>query len=242
MRHFLYPLVLLIALGVLLSAGTANAICFHGELTSSMEADGLHVQITLSWWGWDNCWDPVPVVVDVYRRTLGSECGPMVLLTETPVSWPGLTENSGPVDLDEVIDGDAEAGVAYEYILRAVGAGREPIPGDDDVVVGYTSVGDVLISHGTLVAFPDCGISGISYLNPCGETCFPQYHVPFYPSEVGQYVNTDTELLVYGHFETEWSYFCNSYVPRAVITSANPGLCVVAVEETTWGVVKSLYR
>jgi hypothetical protein len=246
MRHTFYPLVLLITLvavpPVTASAGTSDATCFHGSLTSSVEPDGLHIQITLTWWGWGNCWGTEPAVVDVYRRALGATCDPMVLLTDQPLLWPGVTQSEGPAELGEVVDGGAVAGTAYEYILRAVDAGRNPIPGDDDVVLGYASEGDALISHGTLVAMPDCGISSISFLDPCPDACFPQFNVASYAVEVGAYFNTDTELLVYGQFDTEWAYLCNFYVPRVVISSVTPSLCVVAVEATTWGVVKTLYR
>jgi len=246
MRNILHPLVLLIALCALLpaaaSAGTANVVCFHGELTSSMEADGLHVQITVVWWDWDNCWLTEPLFVDVYRRALGSTCTPLVLLTDQPLQWPAVPQGGGPVALGEVVDGDAVANTAYEYIVRAVGANRDPIAGDDDVVVGYASDGDALVGHGTLVAGPDCGMSSVSSLNPCQDACFPFANVGSYPAEVNAYFNTDTELLVYGHFDAVWAYLCNVHIPRVTISSVTPSPCILAVEPASWGAVKSIYR
>jgi hypothetical protein len=239
-------LMLVIAMGALLPAtvfaATSDYVCFESTLDTHTEADGFHVQITLSWWDWANCWGSEPAGVDVYRRALGSVCDPEVLVTDEPLPWTGLLPYGDPVVLGEVVDATAVANTAYEYVARAVDAERNPVPGDDDAVLGYASAGEALIGHGTLVAEPDCGISSILWLDACAGACYPRPYVGSLPAEATPYVNSETELRVYGEFNGLSESFCNVHWPRVLVSRVEPGLCTVAVEPVTWGVIKSLYQ
>lgn len=248
MRSSRSLLVLVIAIGALISAtaspGVVQAVCFEASLVSQVEADGMHLQITLTQWSWSTyCWPNELAGVDVYRRALGTTCGPLVLVTDEPIPWTGLPAEGEPFAFGEIVDSGVEGNTAYEYVARAVDAQRKAVAGNPDAVIGYASTGEALIGHGYLVATPDCGISFIQWIDTCEDACFPR---PFVgspvPADVSPYFNSETSLRIYGEFNGVSPSFCNVHWPRVFISRVEVSSCIVAVQPVTWGNVKSVYQ
>jgi hypothetical protein len=246
MRLFPGLPILVAVVGALLlaTAGPTQAVCFEGSLVTQMEADGFHVQITLTQSSWSTqCWPSEPVGVDVYRRELGATCGPLLLVTGEPLPWVALPGEGQPVVLGEIVDESAATNTAYEYVARAVDAQRGAIPGDPDAVLGYATAGEAMIGLGELVAAPDCGVSFVQWIASCDGACFPN---PFVgspvPAEVLPYFNSGATLRIYGEFDGISPTLCNVHLPRVLITRVEEGTCVVPVQPTTWGAVKSVYQ
>lgn len=236
-----------IVICTLLSAVPADAVesvCFEGSLVSSMEFDGLHVQVSLTQWAWSSyCWTNELAGVDLYRRGLGISCGPLVLVTDEPIPWTGLPAEGVPFVLGEVVDDGVEENMAYEYVLRAVDAQRNAVAGNVDAVVGYVSTGEALIGRGILVAGPDCGISSIQWIDGCAGECFPKPFVDSpVPSDVLPYFNSGTTLSIYGEFDGVSPSFCNVHWPRAIISRVEESACIVPAQPMTWGAVKVIYQ
>jgi len=126
--------------------------------------------------------------------------------------------------------------MAYQYIARATGSPN------DDGSLGYASTGPAFICHGTLTQAPDCGFSGLSWVTACLPGCFDSGVIESYAPEAAQYFNTGTPLLIYGEFDGEMGGICNAKFPQLIITSVVEGPCILAVESSTWGAVKAMYR
>jgi hypothetical protein len=239
----LLPIVICALLPAAAFAGTAGPNCFESEVAAQMESDGLHVQITLTNWDWGFCWIADPAGVDVYRKTMGYlSCGALVRVTDEPLPWTGLGDVDQPIVLGEFVDASAEANTAYEYVGRPVDAERNALPGENDIVLGYASAGEALIGHGRLSSSTGC-TSQDAWIDLCEQECFGSPFINSAPAEVWSHFNDGVTYSVYGEFTGLSEYrFCNLRYPVATITRVVPGLCIVATEPVSWGVVKSKYR
>ena len=220
----------------------ARAQCdeFYGVydafLTATFDGAAMQVRLSLgcgrSWWpttGRGNA-----VAFDVFRRTLGYECGPEERVTDQPLAWP-VTED----DVFEITFTDASVtpNTAYRYEARPVDAERNPARGEQvSGVWGYGVAGVALLAHGQLLQddFPwvnvgecpgECFVSALVTGPGLSETPLPWGStVNLYGSSV--YVNHDFNI---------WSTYL-------WVTSINPAQCIVAVESVKWGMVKRLFR
>lgn len=238
----LHPIALAIALAILpLSTISARAQvgCFGPSLTGEYTGGEMHLELALINYGGGfystHCWTGV-AGVDVYRRTVGSQCGPEVLIA-SGLAWTNAPLFGQSYVYAEIVDASVEANTAYEYTARAVGAA-----GNDDAVLGYVSTGPSLICRGTLSQSPDCGISMLSWVTTCITDCFSFAYLGSYPSQAAPYFNTSTTLLVYGEFDGVLTGICNASFPLLNITSVEEAPCTVGVSTSTWGAVKALYR
>ena len=141
----------------------------------------------------------------------------------------------------DYVDITTLAGNAYEYMIRAVDSERNPIPTNPDVSVGYATNGETLIGHGTIVTFNLCGYPVDGYVHES----YPQECLPFIDmgrsAVLEPYVNTGQPLRLYGQISTGWN--CEgSFATQGVIARVEPSRCLTAVESTTWGEMKHLYR
>jgi hypothetical protein len=213
-------------------------------LSSSLEADGLHLQVRFELGGGfgDEWWQPT-AGADLYRRTVGVRCGAWERLSAEPIVWNwDESVELGEAHLEfEIVDASTAPGSAYEYQVRAVDPERKPVEENQHVTVGFATHGEALLGHGTLYGGPDCGISYTQQTYPCQGECFP-FLIAGATGDVAQYFNTGTTVLLYGRVTGVLHSFCNSIVPVATFSSARPSQCVVSVRESTWSAAKRLYR
>jgi hypothetical protein len=248
MRAFHLSVILLtVIIGVLSLATAVEAqtqdVCFLTLLDGQLQTDGLHLQVTITAWGWTTyCWTDNFVGVDVFRRTLGSQCGPPVRITEEPLPWNHQAVFDEPFVLADIVDTGVTANTAYQYEAVAVDAQRNPVPGNSEVILGFASTGVALIGHGILTRGPDCGISSVDMFSPCAGQCYASALAFSVPPEAVPYFNSGTPLLIYGEFDGTFGGFCNSYIPVVNVSSVEESPCVVGVTPTTWGAVKMIYR
>jgi hypothetical protein len=105
-------------------------------------------------------------------------------------------------------------------------------------IKAYTTVGPdpTPIAHGRLVTSIDA--SAQFGLEPCSDSCAGAYGGSAGP-EVLQYIDTGTELYLYGTLP----FCCSSSGWLFQVTSAAPHPCPpIAVETRTWSNLKQLYR
>jgi hypothetical protein len=85
-----------------------------------------------------------------------------------------------------------------------------------------------------------CGESWVQYIQNCPGQCYGGFRFSASP-EVAPYINSGTELLVYGVIQSVmWT--CQTSEEIAYLSIATPATCTTAVHSSTWGYVKSLYR
>lgn len=224
---------------LLYSDVSAQLYSFDGRNTASVEADGLHLQIRFEWPG-DTFWYTTPAAIDVYRMEIDFQCGSWERVTDQPVPFSWQDDDPlAPHLAFEVVDVTAQPGLGYAYMARPVDVNRTQI--DGDAYIGIATHGIALLGHGTLTGEPGgCGESYVQYIGLCPDECFPGLRFSASP-EVAPYINSGTTVLVYGVIESVmWT--CQTSEEIALLYSAVPGGCIVAVESTTWGYVKSLYR
>lgn len=228
----------------LLATGVAQPINLNPAMTSSLEADGLHLTI-----GFDNngfgpvTWPQMPSGVDLYRRSLGLECGDAVRVTDAPIPWSWNDQAPFPEFALQIqfVDPTTADGTGYRYEVRAVDGDRNPIAQDPEAVVGFATHGEALLGHGSLLSGGDCGLSFTQEVEPCPNECFPAALVGV-PDELAPYFNTGQTFLLYGSITGVSRFFCNTSIPQAVLTRGTPSLCVVGVAPMTWTEAKRLYR
>lgn len=183
-------------------------------------------------------WQETPNGVDLYRRTVGFECGAFERINPEPFAWT-WAGGFNPLNIDYV-DTTTLAGNAYEYMIRAVDSDRNPIPTNPDVSVGYVTNGETLIGHGTIITFNLCGYPVDDYVH---ESC-PQECLPYFLSRsvvLEPYANTGQTLSLYGQISTTWN--CEgSFATHGLVTRVEPSVCLVGVESATWGKIKRVYR
>lgn len=217
---------------------------FDGRLIGSVEPGGLHLQIQFDGNAWSvNQWTTTPAGLDVYRQRVGAQCGSWERITEDPVDWTWVDDpGGGPHLAFDIIDDTAEPNNGYMYWARAVDGNRDAVPDDADAYLGVATHGVALLGHGTL--YGGAGGCGQNYRQEvwnCNLECFPPL-LANTASEVTPYINSGTRVLLYGTITEVTSLFCGTNETVAYFTSAVPGDCIVAAEETTWGRIKDLYR
>ena len=231
MRNLLAALPVFLTLAILsLSAATphAGSGCFSVSITGEYVGGEFHVTMSDGYYP-DHCWTDVTSFL-VFRSQLGSQCGPDILVTPQPLLFDSSLHA-------EIVDAGVDPNKAYRYWAMPLG-----LPGNPNVEIGYVTTGVALIAHGTLYQAPDCGISGVTSVIWCESTCFLPALVWSYPAEAVPYINTDTELLVYGEVAGLFGGFCNTQITTVTIASVEESSCIVAVRPSTWGAVKAVYR
>jgi hypothetical protein len=232
------------------SAQTTGTFAFDPKLSSSVQQDGLHLQIELdsTMWGLSHTWTVTPAGLDLYRSDLGSYACSWVRITDTPLPWSWVDEDD-PHAVFEYVDTTAQPGRGYVYMARSVDAQRQPIAENDDAPLGPATHGEALIAHGALYAGP--GGCGLSYVQQVYDLCplecsivepLRGYYVSNVAADVVQYFNTGIPLLLYGEITGAQDFVCQQNEYWANLTAAVPSLCVVSVQETHWSNVKRLYR
>jgi hypothetical protein len=243
MRFSRIPLVLatVTALTVSMSivaSAQPSRYCFESSIRTS---DGVHFTVTMAD-GWNTtCWPDQVVGIDIYRRGLGIRCGDDFRITATPLPW---TENpipgNGAYVRAEIIDPTAQPNTAYRYLARAVDAERDPVAGNPDAPMGMATTGEALVAHGRLAMVPAGCTSSEIRIFDCDAECFhPYLRVPSVPAEFQHYVDSATQLLIYGEVATARD--CNFLAPFLRLTRAVPAECVLGIEPVTWSSVKRLY-
>ena len=91
------------------------------------------------------------------------------------------------------------------------------------------------------MTFNLCGYPIDGYVHEsCPEQCLPFIEMGR-PAILEPYVNTGQPLSLYGQVSTGWN--CEgSFTTQGVVTRVEPSPCLLAVESTTWGEMKHLYR
>lgn len=184
---------------------------------------------TIGFSGLDLGGHPEIVGFDVYRSN-SSLCGPSTRITEDPL--PRTVDESFS---HEIIDTDITEGELYRYHIVGVDAERTttmslytlfPLPGSSDEVYAGCNAPR---SHGTVV---DWGWTVA--IEPCPDSCLPFSHLETGMEELQPYLGET--VLVYGPmgFTIEgWGLALEDW---AILP------CTVAVEDTPWSHVKSLFR
>lgn len=169
---------------------------------------------------------------DVFRRTLGYECGSEKRLTDEPIPWP-VTGNPG----FEVsfADPDVAPNTAYRYEARPVDAERNPAEGALVTSVwGYGVVGVALLAHGQLVLGDNFNV----IVGTCPDECFPACLLTGISVSDEQLEST---VELYGNGVNVESY-SNQWNPQLYCTSISPAPCPLAVEHVGWSALKVLYK
>jgi hypothetical protein len=173
------------------------------------------------------------VAFDVFRKTLGYECGSEERVTDEPLAWPVTAD---PVFEVGFTDPDVTSDTAYRYEARAVDAERNPaqgiMPPFGGSVWGYGVVGVALLAHAQLFWGDNFTLS----VNSCPGECFADGLVRATPE-----LPLGTTLLLYGN-RVDVDYQSNLWWPLLVLTSTSPAPCIVAVEPARWSTVKRLYK
>jgi len=226
------------------TASAENYYNVDGRLIGSVESDGMHLQIEFDAHPWGGVvWTTTPAGIDVYRNAIGDGCGLWERITDEPVVWSWVPDLGGTGIAFELVDDATQPGHGYIYQARAVDAERNIILEDEYVHLGVATNGVALLAHGTLYGGPGgCGLSYVQEISPCGNDshCYPP--LVFQTAvDVAPYVNSEAVLLLYGVVVNVISP-CGANETVALLSGAIPVACAVAVEERTWGSVKSLYR
>jgi len=171
------------------------------------------------------------VAFDVFRSTMGHECGPEERVTDQPIAWPVV---QGPGNFEvSFTDPNVIPNTAYRYEARPVDAARSPAQGMlVSSVWGYGIVGVALLGHGELIPFDNFTV----YVHTCQSECFPDGLV------VGtSLMQLGTTVILYGN-RVGLTSQSNLWYPEFFATSANQAPCLVAVEPVGWSALKSLYK
>ena len=217
-------------------AGTFFSV---GSFSAAYEAGALHVQFTLipglGIYDWlANNWSIDPVVVKLVRIKISGPCDAETIVTYLP--W----QAESPFVSSDITDASVEAGTTYEYFVYGVdghtGAWSER------AFVGSASTGPGFLCRGMLAYNPDCGVSSVSYVITCDNSCADGILIRSSPPQANPYWNTPTTLAIYGEVEGLSSALCNVVSPMYRITSVVEESCVSATVPATWGSVKAMYR
>jgi hypothetical protein len=228
-RHAIHLLpVPLLALGFV-PAWSQGPLYPHVEFWG--RCDGSAVHLTLQ--GEDDGQHDEVVGIDIYRRTHGACGDEEIRITMDPI--PRL--RSQPFVL-EFTDSHVSDGVLYHYQAVGVDAERRTrtslytvywMPGSNDAT--FAGCGRTLAGHGTLV---DDGWAWI--LQPCPGSCFgPAFVEPWF-HDLEPYLGTGTPLRLYGGFG--WTVEGH----MMVVDGFEVEQCTTAVQPSTWGDVKRLFK
>lgn len=193
--------------------------------------DGSAVHLTLR--GEDDGQREDIVGIDIYRQVHGACGDEPVRITESPIPRPRLQQF-----LLEFTDPDVSQRVLYLYQAFGVDAERSVrtsiftlywLPGSNDAT--FVGCGRTLAGHGTLV---DAGWAW--QFEPCPESCFkPAFVEPWFEA-LEPYLGTGIPLLLYGGFY--WTVEGH----MIVVEEFEVGVCSTAVEKSTWGNLKRLFK
>ncbi len=171
---------------------------------------------------------------DVYRKTLGHECGAEERVTVEPIAWP-TADCAAPADVN-FTDPNVTLDTAYWYEARPVDAERNPAEGEGvSPVRGVGVAGTALLAHGPASLGDNFNV----IVGGCPGECFPSAIVRV--SGVDWDEHWGNTVAVYGN-NAGVEYYSNMWVTMVEGTSVRPAPCVVAVERTAWGAVKGLYK
>ena len=242
--RFVRALVVLIVLALFVPTAPAHAFPAQfsvGSFSASYSGGAMHIQFTLKSglgiYGWLNYnWPDEPQYVYVWRQKISDPCvGKIYVATSSWINVPGF-----PFVTADFTDAGVEPGTTYQYYVTGVSAQLGIL--SPDAFIGCASTGPGLLCRGTLASPGDCGISGIPSAIPCDNSCSGNLIVNDVPNEVWAYFNTPTTLAIYGEVNGLIEGICNVAFPAFKITSVVEQSCVTAVEPTTWGAVKGMYR
>jgi hypothetical protein len=171
---------------------------------------------------------------DVYRKTLGYECGAEQRVTDEPIAWP-TAECPAPAEAS-FTDPNVTLDVAYRYEARPVDAERNPAAGENvSPIWGVGVAGTALLAHGPVYLGDNFNVT----VWDCPGECFGWAIVRMSGVDWDEHWGNSVEI--YGS-NVGVEYYSNLWVTMVEGTSVRPALCVVAVERTAWGAVKRLYR
>lgn len=239
-RRLVVTTVVIACTSTLVAEATAQPYYVDGRAYGTVEAGGLRVQFDVIQMPWvSSVWYVTPAGIEVYRRAVGTLCGAGELITEAPVPWTWDGGANPPMSF-EVLDETAQPGAAYVYLGRAVDASGDAIPENPDAAFGAATHGIALIAHGQLYAGPGgCGESYVQQTFGCGD-CYMGGRFTAEPAVLA-HVNTGKPFLLYG-VVSGYNGTCGASEVVMHFSSAIPTNCVVSVQETSWGYIKSLYR
>jgi hypothetical protein len=188
--------------------------------------NGIH---TVTFSGLDPGGHPEVVGFDVYRSN-NSACGTQTRLTDDPL--PRASNQSFSF---QVVDSNVIDGQLYGYHIVGVDAGRTttvslytlfPLPGASDIVYAGCNAPR---GHGIVV---DWGWT--LAIDPCPDSCLPFMHLESGMEELQPYIGLPVQVYGSMGFTIEgWGLDLESW---SFLT------CTVAIEDTRWSNIKSLFR
>jgi hypothetical protein len=230
---------LLLALaGLILTSTSARGQCrdcYDAYLLATYDGSAMQLRLSLGHriFGPSTCRGNA-VGFDVYRKTLGYECGAEVRVTDEPIAWPTV-ECSASADVS-FTDPNVTLDTAYGYEARPVDAERNPAQGEQvSPVWGVGVAGTALLAHGLVHQGDNFNV----IVDPCPGECTASGIVRM--SGVDWAALWGNTVEVYGN-NVGVEYYSNLWLTMMEGTSVRPALCVVSVERTGWGAVKVLYK
>jgi hypothetical protein len=236
-----YTIIALAALSAVLPSAVTATDVFVAvrSFSTTYSGGGIHLQFTLGpfpgIYDWEAFYWPADVSqVMVWRHRLVDPCGVATYVTTAP--W--VNQPDTPFVTVDFVDADVEPNTVYQYLVSGVGGQGLTT----DAAVGDATTGPALLGHGTLSSEADCGVSGVPLFVACDNSCYGGLNLNEWPSAAEPYFNTPTTLMVYGEYNGLTTVLCNVRFPVFKITSVVEAPCISAVEATTWGTVKAIYR
>jgi len=222
-------------IATLLLPTCASGQCYTALLEATYDGTTMEIAFRVGFLGWGPaiCRGNA-VAFDLYRSTLGYECGAEERVTEQPIpiAWPadelGVFETS-------CADPGVTLNTAYRYEARLVDPERNPAQ-DTGSVRGYGVAGVALLAHGQLGQqdFPLVDVLG------CPGECFVPAGIVT-GSGLNGSLPFGSTVDLYGSNIYMWKP--GDYWQTALwVTSISPSECLVAVEPVSWAALKRLYK
>lgn len=220
-------------LGLLASLGMAGAAAaqgFEGYIDFSAECSGGTIRLDLT--GNDDGRRPDVVGFDIVRQVHGG-CDSLVRITASPIARP----QSGNFAL-QFVDSDIANNVMYRYQAFGVDAARTTqvdlatiYVNSEGSDIAYAACGEALAAHGRLTV-----LGSAWHLETCPASCFPSIEVNTLVPGLDALVGTGVAVRLYGNIASTLQGH-RLFPSRFEIRS-----CGTAVERSSWGDLKELYR
>jgi hypothetical protein len=196
--------------------------------------------------------DSVVIIVTVEDPADHPECGWLAVTRGTDVGY--IQRHPGTTFTARVVDTNVEPNTLYCYTM-ALRAAPTPVPCVTMDLCGLfycfymiqtcanTGPDPAFIGRGFLkTTFPGGGEVDYNEVNAVLWICdrSPDSWISLHsiPADAGPYVDSGTPVDVFGSYLCCWAQGMWLLVAEVVI----PHTCIIAVEPTTWGSVKAVYR
>ncbi len=209
--------------------------CFDAYLLATFDGSAMQLRLSLGHrnMGPMTCRGNA-VGFDVFRKTLGYQCGIEERVTDEPIAWPAV-ECNAPFEAS-FVDPDVTLNTAYEYEARPVDAERNPAVGEQvSPILGFGVAGTAALARGSVFLGDNFNV----IIDPCRGQCFPSGVV--YIAGFNWDEHLGNTVTVYGS-GVSVTYYSNLWVTLLEGTSVSPASCANAVKPMRWGAVKSLYK